>query len=438
MKGVRLYINILMTLCVIYAAAPLAASEQVPAPPQRQPIALKGGTVHTVSGADIANGTVLFERGVITAVGAAADLPPGTKVIDVTGKHVYPGLIECSSQLGLVEIDAVNATVDFREIGDVNPNVQAQKAINPDSERFPITRSNGVALAVSVPVGGLIAGQASLLMLDGWTWEDMTLKTSVGMIVNWPPMTLPAFADKDAQEKRLKQIDDQIGAIKKAFEEARAYMTARTTAGRFHKTDVRWEAMLPVLNRTLPVWVHANTLREIEAAADWAKEENVRMVLVGGADAWRCADMLKENGIPVIVTPVKRLPLRRDSDYDEPFTLAGKLYRAGVPFAIAGGSGSGNERNLPYHAAMAAAYGLPEEAALKAVTIFAAEILGVSEKIGSIEPGKDATIIVTDGTPLDIKTHTEMMFIQGRNIDLGNRQIELYKKYREKYRQLSE
>jgi len=432
--------QIFFVLTLMLFSFEVQGSDQIPAPPQKHPIALTGGTIHTVGGGIIHNGIIIFDKGKITDLGSALTVPTDAVRIDISGKHVYPGLIESVSQLGLAEINAVRATLDYRETGTINPNVRAETAVNPDSERIPVTRSNGIALAVVAPAGGLISGKAALMMLDGWTWEDMTLKAPVGMVINWPRMrATQAYGKQKSQDKHREQIKKQLDALEKTFRDARAYKTARDAAGQkgipFHKTDVRWEAMIPVLNRELPVWIRANSIQEIESAVDWAGREQVNMVLVGGADSPAAADLLKRNNIPVIVTPVLRLPNRRDADYDEQFTVPLKLYSAGIPFCIAGGNGMGNDRNLPYHAAMAAAYGLPKNEALKSLTLYAAQILGVDDRTGTLEAGKDATMIVTDGDPLEITTHVEKLYIQGREVDLNNRHTTLWHKYSEKYRQ---
>ena len=435
-------LGFLVAFCAFWSMV-IKASDQIPAPPQKYPIALIGGTIHPVNSPVIEKGMILFDKGKITNVGLNIRIPSDAVKIDITGKHVYPGLIEANSQLGLTEINSVPATLDFAETGDVNPNVRVEVAINPESERFPVTRANGIALAVSLPSGGLISGKAALLMLDGWTWEDMIMKAPVGMVLNWPRMRISApFGLTQRIEEQRKQIKAQLDELSNVFREARAYKAAREASGKegvpFHKIDVRWEAMLPVLRGELPLWVNANSLLEIKSAVEWADREQVKMVLVGGADAHHAADLLKRKNVPVIVTPILRLPYRRDADYDEPFKLPARLYEAGVKFCIAGGSGSGNERNLPYHVAMASAYGLPKDEALKAVTLYAAEILGVADKVGSLEVGKDATLIVTTGDPLEIMTQVEKLYIQGRNIDLNNKHKTLYIKYKEKYRQLEE
>ncbi len=432
---------LVFVLSIVLSHGSAAASDQIPAPPQKKPIVLIGGTIHTMAGAAVEGGMILFDKGKIVAVGKDIDIPADARRIDISGKHVYPGMIESASIIGLTEINSTSATRDFSELGEINPNVKAAVAINPDSEHFPVTRANGVAMAVSMPRGGVIAGQAALLMLDGWTWEDMTLKSPVGMIVNWPRMTvITAWWMTQSPEEQRKRSKKNVEKLHKAMEQARAYKVAREAAGKkgvpFHKYDSRWEAMLPVLRGELPVWVVADELKQILAALEWAQQENLKMVLVGGADAWRVTDLLRERDIPVIVTPVLRTPSRRDEAFDTPFTLPRKLHEAGIRFAIAGGSAFGNERNLPYHAAKAASYGLPAEEALKAITLYPAQIMGVAGRVGTLEPGKDATLFVSDGNPLEIMTNVEMLFLQGREVDLNNKHKTLYHKYKTKYQQL--
>ncbi|MFQ5824783.1 MAG: amidohydrolase family protein [bacterium] len=420
------------------------ASDQIPAPPQDHPIALVGGIIHTVSGPTIENGTVLFIDGKITAVGTQVELPEGTEQINIQGKHVYPGLIAANSRIGLIEISAVRATRDYAEVGDIKPNVRAEVAFNPDSELLPVARANGVTLAHTIPMGGLISGTSALIMLDGWTWEKMTLKAPIGLYINWPQMGISrAPWVTKSEEEQIKERDEKIQKIRDTFAEARAYLKAKEAEAQkgvpYHNTDLRWEAMSPVLKKEIPVLIHAHEIRQMQAAIDWASDEDLNVVLVGAHDVWRVADLLKPKNIPVIVEGTLDMPMRRWEAYDTPFTIPLKLYEAGVTFCI---SGSGNtfeaahERNLPYQAAMAAAYGLPKEEALKAVTLYPAQILGVADRVGSLEVDKDATLIVTDGDPLEIRTHVEWEFIQGRIIDLNSKHTQLYKKYQTKYQRM--
>lgn len=422
----------------------LIASDIIPGKPQNKPVALVGGTIHTITKGTIENGIVLFDKGKIVAVGKDVKIPNDAEIIDIKGKHVYPGLINAFTTIGLIEIGAVRATRDVTEVGLVNPNVRAEIAFNPDSEHPPVTRANGITMALVVPTGELIAGQSALMMLDGWTWEEMTLKAPVGLHIYWPRMVQPsgmgfAFARQSPEELR-KETEKRLQLIRETFQKAKAYKKAKEAETQkgipYHDTDLKYEAMIPVIEGKVPVFVHANSSKEILSAIEWAESEGVKIVIVGGEDSWKVADVLKNKNIPVILTNIHRLPSRRDSDYDEPFTLAYKLYKAGVKFCIGGEGGYYNERNLPYQAATCAAFGLPRDEAIKAITIYPAEILGVSDRVGSIEPGKDATLIVTTGDPLEIPTQVVYEFIQGRKVDLTNRQVKLYEKYVEKYRRL--
>jgi len=412
---------------------------EIPAKPQDHPIVLVGGTVHTVSGSVIENAMVLFDKGKLTGIGTNIELPAGTEKIDIRGKHIYPGLIDARSVIGLVEIDAVRATRDVTESGSINPNIHAEVAVNPESEIIPVTRANGVTVAVTMPDGGVISGSAAAIELDGWTWEDMTLKAPVGMVMNWPSMRInKAWWEQRSEEEQKKARDKSLDVLRNAFRDARAYLKAKRSEAEksipFHKTDLRWEAMAPVLDRSIPVLMNAEEIEQIEAAIAWAEQENVKIVLVGGYDSWRVANLLKEKDIPVIVNPIQRTPWRRWEAYDEPSALPKKLNDAGVRFCIAGEAGASNERNVPYHAAMAASYGLPKEEALKSITLYPAQILGIADRVGSLDVGKDATLIVTDGDPLEIMTHVEMEFIRGKNISLNSKHTHLYEKYKEKYR----
>ncbi|MFQ5752976.1 MAG: amidohydrolase family protein [bacterium] len=437
----KIYSDMVIVFTMILFTLNLVASDQIPAPKQDHPIALVGGTIHTVSGANIENGIVLFDHGKITALGKNVDLPAGTESINIQGKHVYPGLIASNTALGLVEIGAVRASRDYAELGDIKPNVRAEAAINPDSELFPVTRANGITLTLSAPTGGVISGTSALIMLDGWTWEDMTLKAPVGLHVHWPRMGVSRSPWVTTSEKeQLKQRDEHIQKLRDAFAEARAYLKAKQAETQkgvpYHDTDIRWEAMIPMLKKEAPVFVHADEIRQIQAAVDWATEENINMILVGGRDAWRLTDVLKAKNIPVIIGGVLNTPMRRWEAYDTPFTVANKLYKAGVQFCIGFNFEAAHARNLPYHAAMAAAYGLPKDEALKSITLYPAQILGVEDQVGSIEVGKDATIIVTNGDPLEIRTQVEKEFIQGRIIDLTSKHTQLFEKYKTKYQRL--
>lgn len=434
------------------------ANDEVPAPPQAQPIVLQGGTIHPVSGPDIPDGQLIFDHGKITAVGQHLTLPADAEVIDVAGKHVYPGLIAAHSVLGLSEVPAVRATLDYAEPGAINPNVIAGTAINPDSELLPVARANGVLTALSVPTtaDGLISGTSTLISLDGWTAGSMTVKARVGLHVFWPVMRIerdPRFPKPP--EDQQKDLAARLRQLKEAFAAARAYGKALDAAGAAASsqpsggehpasaavakpaTDLRLAAMLPALRGEMPVFVHADEIQQIEAAVQWADAEKLRLVIVGGQDAWRVAKLLKDHDAAVIVGAIHSLPMRRWEAFDTPFTNPAKLQAAGVRFCIADDGtdfDAPHERNLPYQAAQAAAHGLPKNEALASVTLYPAQILGVADRLGSLEPGKDATLIVTNGDPLEIMTQVEMAFIGGRAVDLSNRQTRLRDKYQQKFR----
>ena len=430
----------LLTALLVVHYSLLIAGE-IPAKAQDHPIAIVGATIHTVSGQNIENGTVVFDKGKIIALGANVDIPKGAEIIDAKGKYVYPGMIDAHSSIGLVEIGAVRATRDISETGSINPNIRAEVAVNPESEVIPVSRANGVTLAMTMPDGGTISGTAAVIALDGWTWEEMTMKAPAGMVVNWPSMTINhAWWERRSEDEQKKARDKALNEIRNVFHDARAYLQAKRSENSqgvpFHNVDVRWEAMAPVLDGKIPVLMNAEEIQQIQAAVAWAEQEHVKLVILGGYDAWRAADLLKAKHVPVIVNPILRTPGRNFEAYDEPMSLPKKLYEAGVQFCIAGEPDPSNERNLPYHAAMAASYGLPKDEALKAVTLYPAQILGIADKAGSLEVGKDATLIVTDGDPLEIMSNVQMEFIQGKNIPLTSRHTRLYEKYKEKYRRL--
>lgn len=438
----RLHPRITVVVLVVAWGRVAMGSPEVPGAPQETAIALVGATVCPVSAPPLEDATLVFDQGRVTALGRNVAIPPGAKRIDVRGRRVYPGLINAYSQLGLVEIGAVRATRDYAETGTVNPNARAETAFNPDSELIPVTRSDGVLLSLVAPSGGLISGTSAVMRLDGWTPEDMTLKAPAGMHVEWPRMSPAADWKKGepgpSQEAQAKTRDDALALLERTFADARAYQKARAAqgpgAGR-HAVDLRWEAMLPVLEGKLPLVVAADEIQQIQAAVAFARRERVRLILYGGYDAPHGASLLKEHRVPVIVSTVHRLPLRRDDAYDAPYSLPERLRAAGVRFCIASQNTS-NARNLPCEAGMAVAYGLPPDEALKAITLYPAQILGVADRVGSLEVGKDATLIVTDGDVLDTPTHVEAAFLEGRAVDLDNRHKRLWRKYQEKHRRL--
>ncbi len=410
-----------LALAVTAFAAP--AEAQIPAPAQAGPIALTGGTIHTVSGETIQNGTIVFDDGVITAIGSSVAIPAGAQQVDVSGRHVYPGLIDGYSQMGLFEIGGFSQTTDTNELGTINPNARAEVAFNAESRHIGVARSNGVLVTLSSPGGGLVSGLAAAMMLDGFTWEQMTLKPATALIVTWPSPN---------NEERYEQ---QIRELRDAFAEARSYRGAYLAAnGDARRSDSRWEAMVPVFDGTIPVIVSADEVRQIQDAVAWAAEEGVRLILRGGRDAWHVADQLAAQQVPVLVTSVLASPGRAWEPYDAAYALPQRLHQAGVRFAITGGSSAAYANRLPYEAGAAAAFGLPAEEALRAVTLYPAQLLGIDDRVGSLEVGKDATLLVTTGNPLEYATQIEGVYIEGREVDLRDQHRQFFEKYHDRRR----
>ena len=438
--------SIAMWASVLALGGVAHAADHIPPPAQKQALLITGATLHTVSGPVIENGRMLVERGRIRAIAAPGESLPAPETgpaieLMLPGRHIYPGFIAANSATGLVEVSAVRSTVDFSETGVINPNARAVVAINADSELMPVSRANGVLATLTVPSStsfGSIAGTSALIQMDGWNWEDMALEQEVALHVYLPLMRLNSDVLKDALEpfrEDIRKLSAQrLQQIERAFENAAAYANARAGDAQT-PLDVRWEAMLPVLQGRRPVLIHAQDLAQIRHALGLAERHGFKLVIVGGADAWRVAPLLKARGVAVIIGGTHELPQRADDEVDVRYTLAARLAQGGVTFCIArsgGGFAAASERNLPYEAATAAAHGLSREEALKAITLYPAQILGVADRLGSLAPGRLASFIVTNGDPLEIMTTVERVFIQGREVDVGNRQTRLEQKYRQK------
>ena len=438
MRNPALILLILLAACV--QTAGLHASDEIPGMPQKTPILLEGATIHPVSSPSF-KGSLLFDKGRIVALGKEVQAPEGTEKIDARGKHVFPGFFDAWSQIGLTEISAVRATKDLNESGSINPNVKALVAVNPDSELIPVARANGILLALSSPSGGLISGIASTIELDGWTWEDMTLAARGGLYINWPAVApASAWLVKGPAKKQLENRDKRLRELTRVFESARAYSIARAARGADQPVDARLEAMLAVLRGELPVIARAETIQTIQSAVTFSERQGIRLIIHGGHDAPLCATLLRKHKIPVILRSVYRLPRRRWESYDHRYTLPKRLQDAGIQFAISGSptARTAHMRNLPYHAAMAAAFGLSREKALEAITLAPARILGVADRVGSLEKGKDATLFISGGHMFETSSNVERAFIRGRAVDLSSRHKRLWRKYSEKYRRQRE
>jgi imidazolonepropionase-like amidohydrolase len=424
-----------MMIATVLFASPAFANDQIPGAAQTQPVLIQNATIHRVDAAVIKRGSVLLVDGKIAAVGKQVSAPENAKVIDGSGKHVYPGLIESMTDLGLREVAAVDVTVDRTEKGEQNPNVRSWVAVNPDSELIPVARAGGVLIAHVSPGGRWIRGQTAVMQLDGWTAREMNLKAPAGMSIDWSWM-MPM--DKDAKKQAKKRSEKQK-ALDELLDRAERYGNAQDAEPDSIAADLRLESLLPVIRGELPVFVQCDRQDAIESAVAYAVGRGLRLVIYGGYDAAACASLLRKYDVPVIVSGTYRLPLYRHDAYDASYTLPARLKDAGVTFAIAGEGpgypgGSSNARNLPYHAACAVAYGLSRKDAVRSITLSAAEILGIQDRVGSITIGKDASLIVCDGDILETETHVEMAFLQGRKVDLSSRHTMLFDKYRTKYR----
>ncbi len=421
------------------------------APMAAESVVIRNAHVVPVAGPEMDGASIVIVDGKITEVGKSAAGPKGAKVIDAKGLRVYPGMIDSATEAGLSEISSVRETNDTGELGDFNPQLRALIAVNPASEHIPVIRANGITTAISLPfVGGgggggrmgggvssLITGQPALIHLDGWTWEDMAVKPSAAMELVFPAISAgrPRFMDNEnplfprtAYAEAKRNYDKRLKELETFFEEARRYQKAKAAKAPGFKNDLKFEAMLPVLDGKLPVMVTAMRERSIKDAIAFADKQKIKIVIAGAREFGSTLADLKAKGIPVITGPTLALPVNEDDPYDSAFTLPAELYKAGVKFAF-GSFGNQFSRNLPYQAANAVAFGLPYEEALKAVTINAAEIWGVGDQIGTIEKGKWADLMITDGDPLEAKTQVKYLLIKGRLVDLDNKHKRLYEKY---------
>lgn len=408
------------------------AHDMVPGAAQSQPILLQGGTLHTVTDGTLVSTDLLFENGQIIAIGNDIPLPPNTQVIDIRGQHVYPGLIALDTTLGLVEIEAVRATDDQQETGLITPEVSGHIGFNPDSEIIPTVRFNGITHAQIVPQGNLIRGRSSLLKTDSWTFEDGAEALNVGVHLSWPRVGLNnAWWERRSPAEQRKANAEALRAMQQAFVQAKAYYDAKQ-AGVQTATDQRWQAMLGLFDQTSKLFVHADDQRQIEQALDFAAEHGFDMVLMGARDAWRVADRIAAAQVPVVYGAPYGLPSRHDEAYDQAYATPAQLAAAGVDFAISY-PGYWDIRNLAFAAGNAVAYGLDRDQALAAITLKPAEVMGVADKLGSLEVGKQASLVVSAGDLLDqMGQKVSLLFIDGRAVDLNNRHNQLYQKYRQK------
>ncbi len=432
--------KILLAIASCFVLAAQGQESVYPAKEAKGTTYIKNATIHVGNGKVIENGTIKISNGKIEEVSAGITIPAGDlSVIDAKGKHVYPGLILPVSNLGLIEINAVRATNDTREIGEMNPSVRSIVAYNADSKVINTLRSNGILLANIVPQGSLLAGSSSLVQLDAWNWQDAAYSTDAGMHLYMPTlMPRPRFGrfgsgggrSQQAESDPVKEGLEKIDQVRTFFKEAKAYHALPVK----EETNLKFESVKGLFNKTQKFYVHANNTRQMLAAMDLAKEFGFDLVIVGGSDSWQIADLLKQNNVAVVLQSPHSLPTLDDDDVDQPYKTAAILQKAGVLFSITDDDGQTRGRNLAFNAGTAATYGLTQEEALQAITLNAAKILGVADKAGSLEAGKDANIIISEGDILDMRTSIVTdAFIQGRKIDLTDKHKLLNERYNQKY-----
>lgn len=411
--------------------------------------AITNARIVTVSGAVIENGTVVIQDGKIAAVGAGVSVPSGAEKIDGKGHSVYPGMIDAGTNLGLNEIpQGANATVDIAEVGTNNANAKAIVGINPHTSHVNVTRVNGITSVNSGPTGGLISGQAALINLNGSTQADMAVVATSGLVVNFPRIGVfggfggggGGFGGGQQSidfNEAVRRRDTQIDELKKIFKSAENYGRARDAYNGdktlpYVATDLKLEALVPYVRGQRPIYFTVERERDVRAVIKFVSDMKVKGIIVGGQEAWKAADDLKKNDIAVIYTNIYSLPVRDDDDYDYLFEAPAKMQRAGVKFAISTGDVGAEVRDLPYHAGIAGAFGLSKEDALKSVTLYPAQILGVADRLGSVEVGKMANIVVTDGDLLEPRTNIKYLFIEGRMLPLTSRHTELFDSFKDR------
>ena len=422
----KLFIILLFVSVTTWAQVP------APTPKQIKPVLLTGATLHVGNGSVIEKAVVAFANGKISYAGPATSAPAvtGFDVIDVIGQHIYPGLIQPNTQLGLSDIASVRATRDDQEVGVLNPNVRALVAYNTDSDILPTIRANGVLLVQATPVGGTISGSSSVMQLDAWNWEDAVVKADDGLHLNWPAIPRPLLADAPNLVEAVNNRNNILQELQQLFTDAAAY-----SAEVNNQQNLKLAALKKLFTGDQKLYLHANEAKEIIEGIRFAKKNKVKeVVLVGGYDSWKITDFLREHNVPVILSGIHALPSRTVDDVDLPYKLPFLLQQAGILFSLHYEGALHGHRNLPFIAGTAVAYGLTKEQALAAVSGNTAKILGIQQQTGTVEVGKDATLVISAGDLLDMRTNNvTSAYIQGRKINLTDKQKVLYQKFKEKY-----
>ncbi|MEO5675302.1 MAG: amidohydrolase family protein [Chitinophagales bacterium] len=423
--------KIFFTIYLIFVFNEVFAQRIEPVPAQERAILITGATIHTGNGQLIENGTVIFDKGIIIYAGPSANATAvnNGKTISATGKHIYPGIIAANTYVGLSEIEAARATNDYNETGEYNPGIRSLIAYNTDSKAIPTIRSNGILLAQSVPQGSIISGTSSVMQLDAWNWEDAAYKADDGIHIIWPSFFKFDFHDNSGSLTLNEDYEKQVTQLRQYFSLAKSYNDATSHLQR----NINFEAMQGLFDSSKTLFVHCDYVREIINAVHFAGSFKTHLVITGGRDSYLCTELLKEKSVAVILGNIHSLPAGDDVEINIPFQTAALLNKAGVMYCLSLG-GFWQQRNLPFIAGTTVAYGISREDALKSITSSAANILRIDDRTGTIEAGKDANIIISDGDLLDMKTNNiTHAFIQGREINLDNSQKQLYEIYMKKY-----
>ena len=424
-----------MKLLIIYLAASVAVVAET--------ALYQAAAIHTADRGTIENGQLLVQDGRIVAVGKQVQAPPNTKTVNLGELQLYPGLIAATTSLGLTEINAVRATQDTTEVGEFTPDVEAWISVNPDSELIPVARANGYTHALVAPLGGVVTGTSGLIKTAGWGVEDMTVKPRAALHIMWPVLSINATPksalrnpdDYKSPKDQAKERERKLHAIDHFFDQAEAYAKAREAHvdQEDFKTIPAWEGTLEAISSRQPIMVHANYERQITSAVAWAKRRGYRIIIAAGLDAWRVADLLAKEKVPVVLDNVFRLPQRDTDSHEVNFRAANVLHQAGVKVAHSvrmGSWGATEVRNITYAAARSMAYGLPRQTALQSITLYPAEMLGIGNQLGSLTVGKEATFIAVDGDLFDIRSNVKHMWIAGNPVSLESRHTRLYEKYK--------
>ena len=422
---------IVVSLFVVVAFAKISfAQNPTPTPTNTGSILISGGTIHVGNGKIIENGFIRIEKNKIVSIGSMTNirLQKADKMIDANGKQIYPGLIAANTTLGLQEIEEARATRDNVEVGNLNANIRTIIAYNTDSKIIPTVKSNGILLVQIVPQGGLVSGLSSVTQLDAWNWEDAVVKMDEGLHINFPSLTIYRGAENnDELNNRWKQ---QLNELEQLFNDAKSYAVSEKKENK----NLKLEAVVPLLSGIRKAYVHVHTAKEILLAIVFIQKYKLNGVLVGAEECYLVANEIAAAKIPVILISTHAMPNRNDDDIQQPYKTPASLQKAGVLFCITHKDWSGNQRNLAFQAGTAAAYGLSKEEALQSITLNAAKILGIDNSVGSLEEGKDATLIICSGDVMDMQqSKVQKAFIGGREVSLYSTQKQLYEKYQNKY-----